>query len=352
MKRVYICHTYYHVYVALLKECRKKEPGEALFLLSSYSNDFGDLAERLAASPLAGDAMNFAEHGEEYFPELKKYHQNRGAVRNLFQRMKYFRLQARLLKPYVPVELRDFEDIWVFCDSDPIGYYLNAERIPYHAAEDGLDCLKYYDTARYDNRGLFPLKAFLARHNLIFIQNGFSKYCLDMEVNSLEALMFPVPKGKEENRQALADALSAEESSELVRIFLPGAEALLKELSALPEDRETLLVLTEPLCDLATREQIFKDIIRDYGSGRTVILKPHPRDELDYASLFPEHIVLKGRFPMEVLNHLPVSFDRVVSVFTVPDAIRFAGKKIFLGEDFMDRYEPPEVHRQNEAIKG
>ena len=43
-------------------------------------------------------------------------------------------------------------------------------------------------------------------------------------------------------------------------------------------------------------------------------------------------------------------FDRVVTVFTVPTAIAFAKEKIFLGEDFMDRYEAPEIHRQNEQI--
>ena len=54
---------------------------------------------------------------------------------------------------------------------------------------------------------------------------------------------------------------------------------------------------------------------------------------------------------MEVLNFIPgITFNKVVSVFTVPDAIKFAGEKVFLGEDFMDNYEAPEIHRQNEAI--
>ena len=54
---------------------------------------------------------------------------------------------------------------------------------------------------------------------------------------------------------------------------------------------------------------------------------------------------------MEILNFVDgLYFDRVVTVFTVPDAILFAGEKIFLGEDFMDKYEAPEIHRQNEQI--
>ena len=88
----------------------------------------------------------------------------------------------------MPVDFRNYRDIYVFCDSDPIGYYLNWKKIPYHALEDGLDCIYYYDTARYDNRGHFRLKAFLASLNLIFIQNGYSKYCVDMEVNNTSIL--------------------------------------------------------------------------------------------------------------------------------------------------------------------
>ena len=116
-----------------------------------------------------------------------------------------------------------------------------------------------------------------------------------------------------------------------------------------------VLVLSEPLCDLETRERIFKDIIAEYGCVQgqkaQILIKPHPRDVLDYEKLFPECIVLDGKFPMEILNYIKdLVFDRVVTVFTVPDAILFAKEKIYLGEDFMDRYESPEIHRQNEQI--
>ena len=60
---------------------------------------------------------------------------------------------------------------------------------------------------------------------------------------------------------------------------------------------------------------------------------------------------LDGKFPMEVLNFIPnLMFRRVISVFTVVHSIKFAEEIVYLGEDFMDNYEPPEMHRQNEAI--
>ena len=65
-----------------------------------------------------------------------------------------------------------------------------------------------------------------------------------------------------------------------------------------------MLVLTEPLCELPVREQIFRDIVAKYGKDAQVILKPHPRDVLDYHKLFPDDIVLDGKFPMEILNFI------------------------------------------------
>ena len=138
-------------------------------------------------------------------------------------------------------------------------------------------------------------------------------------------------------------------------VFVDNLKELEEKLAFGEGHEHKVLVLSEPLCDLETRERIFRDIITEYGEveGRRaqILIKPHPRDELDYKSLFPEHIVLDGKFPMEILNFVKnLVFDRVVTVFTVPAAISFAKEKVFLGEDFMDKYEAPEIHRQNEQI--
>jgi len=352
-KRVYICHTFYHVYIACLKELNLpfQERGNADLLLSTMSNDFGTLQERAQKSGLFGRVLPYEEKEESNFPQLAKYHKDRGnLVLNMLARIRYTKMFGRLQAPYVPVELKKYEDIYVFCDSDPIGYYLNAYKIPYHALEDGLDCIRYYDTARYDNRGHFKLKAWMAAHNLIFIQNGYSKYCIDMEVNNIACLPYPCKKYIERPREELTENLTEDDKKTLVSLFMENYETLEEQLQKCVGEKKAL-VLTEPLCSLDVREKIFRDIINEYCQDCVVIMKPHPRDVLDYKKLFPEQIVIEGKFPMEVLNFIPgVTFDKVVSVFTVPDAIKFAGEIVFLGEDFMDRYEAPEIHRQNEMI--
>lgn len=361
-KRMYICHTYYHVYIACLKELNlpkgggEKVRGQASLMLSSLSNDFGSLRERALRAGLFEEVIPYDEKPESFFPELAPFHRDRGnIVLNMFARMKFTKMMGKLQEPFVPVDLRKYEDIYVFCDSDPIGYYLSTHKIYYHALEDGLDCIRYYDTARFDNRGHFRLKAWMAEKNFIFIQNGYSRYCLDMEVNDVSALEYPCPKYIEKPRRELTRNLSDEDKRTLVSIFIENLRELETKLALGNGHERKVLVLSEPLCDLGTRERIFRDIIEKYGNidGQMaqILIKPHPRDVLDYEELFPEHIVLDGKFPMEILNNIKgLVFDRVVTVFTVPEAIAFAKEKIFLGEDFMDDYESPELHRQNEQI--
>ena len=331
----------------------KEMRGRGTLVLSTLSNDFGNLKERAEKSGIFEEVLLFEEKREDRFPQLARYHKDReNLLVNMAARMVFTKLYGKLQQPYVPVDFRDYRDIYVFCDSDPIGYYLNWKKIPYHALEDGLDCICYYDTARYDNRGHFKLKAFLASLNLIFIQNGYSKYCVDMEVNNTSILKYPCPKYIEQPREVLVRRLTREDKDRILALFLQDLDRLKEQLATGEHHEKKVLILSEPLCSLPVRKKLFADLVETYGKGAQVLIKPHPRDVLDYRALFPGCIVLDKMFPMEILNFLEgVSFDRVVSVYTVTDSIHFAKEKIFLGDDFMDRYEKPEEHRFNEQIE-
>lgn len=352
--RVYVCHTYYHALIAMVKELLlpKEEQGKATLILSKLSNDFGTLDERVKKCGLFEDVIMYDEKEDTFFPELKKYRTDTGnIISNMWNRIIFTKKFGKLLEPDVPVDFKQYKDIYVFCDSDPIGYYLSYKKIYYHALEDGLDTLKYCDQARVTNRGHFGMKAWMAAHNLIFIENGYAKYCLDMEVNDISCCPHPLPNFVEEPRNAMYDKLSQEDKRLLITVFIENLPQLEEQIKKAPADLPKYLVLTEPLCALDVREQLFKDVVKEYCDGAVPVIKPHPRDELNYKSVFPENIVIEGKFPMEVLNYIPgMNFDKVISVFTVPGSIKFSGEVIFLGQDFMDRYEDPEIHRVNEYI--
>jgi len=107
------------------------------------------------------------------------------------------------------------------------------------------------------------------------------------------------------------------------------------------------------LCELGVRKQLFGDLIEEYGKDYTVIVKPHPRDVLDYKKEFPETIVMQGRFPMEVIGDIEgLWVEKLVSVITQVDGVKFAKEIEYLGLDFLDKYEDPAVHRGMERLTG
>lgn len=354
-ERIYVCHTYYHVYVTFLKEWNlpAEKRGQATLLLSKMSNNFEQLKSRVESTGLFEQVLEYEEKRADFFPELAAYRQDRSSfLRNMLARIRFTKKLARLNAPYVPVHFKEYRDIYVFCDSDPIGYYLNWKKIPYHAVEDGLNCLVHFDTARYDNRGHFKLKAFLSKKlNLIFIQNGYGKYCLDMEVNDIAAIAHPCPYYVEVPRQKLTDALDEQGKELILRAFIRDKDRLEEQIRESGKMQNKILVLTEPLCSMEVREKIFRDIIARYEKEGTVFLKPHPRDTLDYRTLFSEYPQFDAAVPMEILNFFPgLRFRKVISVLTEIKAIGFADETVRLGPDFLDAYEDPRIHRQNEAI--
>lgn len=383
-ERIYVCHTFYHVYVACLKEFHilhgistsskdgdadknrisvgsskasagSNMAGRATLVLSKMSNKFGSMVERARQCGLFEEVIEYDEKEDTFFPELKPLRTNTGSlVKNMINRIKFCKRFAQLQEPYVPVDFKKYKEIFVFCDSDPIGYYLNYKKIRYHALEDGLNCIKYGDTARFDNNGHFKFKAWMASTGLIFIQNGYGRYCIDMEVNDISILDYPCKKYVELPRESLVAELTQADKDLMLGLFIENMDELQSQLSQ-GLDKPRVLILSEPLCDLETRERLFRDLVDEYGTvdgqKAVVMIKQHPRDVLDYTKSFSDTILLSGSFPMEMLNFIEgLRFNKIVSVYTQVDSIKFVDEKVYLGDDFMDKYESPEIHRINEQI--
>ena len=171
-----------------------------------------------------------------------------------------------------------------------------------------------------------------------------------MEVNDISAIRYPCPQYVEVPRQPLADALTEEDKELILTAFLRNRKELVRQLKESAQVKDKILILTEPLCALDVRERIFRDIIKKYEPEGTIFIKPHPRDVLSYETLFSQYPLIDAAVPMEILNFFEVRFKKVISVFTEMKAVRFADEIIALGADFMDQYEEPAIHRQNERI--
>jgi hypothetical protein len=355
--RIYVCHTFYHVYVSILKEMKleraqAKNYKKADIALSKLSTDFGDLNKRLIKTGIFNDVITLDERREETFPELAKYRANYSNIlKHMVNRMIFTKKLAKCERPFLDVVgFGDYEDVYVFCDSDPIGYYLNYRHIYYHAVEDGLDCLKNLDDAYVANQGHFKLKTWFSHHNLIFIMNGWGKYCLDMEINNRSLVPTDCPRFVEEPRKPLEKALTSAQKKLMVKAFIEDADSLLEQLKPSKEGEEFACFLTEAYPpDEEIRKKVCADILSKYCEGYRVIIKPHPRDLIDYGALFPQAVVLRGRFPIEVLNFFEgLHIKKAVSIITsAMDSMEFVDEKLNLGASFWDAYEAPEKHAFN-----
>lgn len=356
--RIYVCHTFYHVYVAALKEMKlvRETPANAYkkadIALSSVSTDFERLGDRLAKAEIFQEVIALDEKREDFFPELAKYRKNYSNVlKHMLNRMIFTKKLAKCECPYMEViDFAAYEDIYVFCDSDPIGYYLNYRHLYYHAVEDGLDCLKNLDDAYVANHGHFRLKTWFSRHNLIFIMNGWGKYCLDMEINDRSVVPTDCPRFVEVPRKPLEQALTPAQKRQMIEAFIEDADALVQQLRPSREGEEFACFLTEPHpVDVEARKRVCLDVLAQYCQGYRVLIKPHPRDTIDYEALCPDAVVLRGRFPVEVLNFFEgLRIKLAVSILTTAmNNMDFVEEKLNLGASFWDAYEDPEKHAYN-----
>ncbi len=196
----------------------------------------------------------------------------------------------------------------------------------------------------------------MASLGLIFIESGYSKYCIDYEVNDISANHMPPKNVVEVPRKDLNDKLTADDHRILVDIFLENRERVVNQLLgtgdyATGDNKPQVMILTEPLCELDVRKKLFGDIIDEYKDTNRIIIKPHPRDLLDYEEAFPGVVVVRDRFPMEVLGDIEgFAVDKVISVITQMDNVYFAKEIVYLGLDFLDKYEDPEIHRKTENL--
>ncbi len=353
-----MCHTFYHVYVAVLKEMKlvretpKTMYQKADIALSSVSTDFEHLGDRLTKTGIFQNVIALDEKREDFFPELAKYRKNyKNILKHMINRMIFTKKLAKCETPYMEViDFAAYEDIYVFCDSDPIGYYLNYRHLYYHAVEDGLDCLKNLDDAYVANHGHFRLKTWFSRHNLIFIMNGWGKYCLDMEINDRSVVPTDCPRFVEVPRKPLERALTPEQKKQMIQAFIEDADALMQQLKPSQEGEAFACFLTEPHpVDIEARKRVCLDVLAKYCQGYRVLIKPHPRDTVDYEALCPDAVVLRGRFPVEVLNFFEgLHIKRAVSIVTTAmNNMDFVEEKLNLGASFWDAYEDPEKHAYN-----
>ena len=337
MEYLYICHTYYQVYIAIISALNDTDNRYTL-CISECSTKFFDLKEKICRENIFKEVLQLNEKHPTLLAPNTFYKRSEGnAVNRILTRIKYTKEIIKNIEKDVNIDFSKYDEIFLCNDSDPIGFYFWKHKIKYTLVEDSFNL--YQRETRYgDLRGDF-LKRFLFKLGLIYIPNGYAKNAIKIEVNENKNLIdVPLKKVYELSREKLLNGLSQEQKQSLIRIFR-GDNIINDDKS---KQKKKMLLITQCLypIDVPTLErecEIYRRIVDEYIDDYQIYLKPHPRDLLNYEEYFKECIILKQYYPIEILNLInDFEFDLVLTIFsTAIDTVTIAKEKKILGKDYI-----------------
>ena len=322
-KKLYICHTIYHLYIVLIKHLDKQEPID--LVLSTTIPEVYMYKEKL----MNLNFINSVYIIEENNIELSNQQNIVNKIKYRYQLCQYMTESLKLIWP-------TYNYIYIFNDNNEIGQYLSFKGIKYHLIEDGLDVFKTL-TNMCDLSPSFRQKIFsFLRLNILSF--GQSYYVQSIEVNDITNLNNK--KFVEVNRDTLVKGLSVESKNILFNFFEGNTVNLYV-------DKKTVLILTQPffldklLPTIEKQLLLYEKLIKKYqNKGYHVILKPHPRDTLNYREIMlSKEDILPPNMPIEILNFKEgFTLDTVLSVSsTAVDGVTFAQNRVQLGWDYLDQ---------------
>lgn len=328
MKNIYICHTQYHLLISLIK-CINDDNDNYLILCSDCDNASvinDDIIENLRKAELFTDIVVLNNVNYEKFDSLIK-------------KLKKIKYMKNYFKTY-NINLRDYDNVYIFNDTVCIGRALTYNKIKYHLLEDGTDCFKL-------NKNLLKNKCSLKNliKKLFFDLGpmGSSKYVIDIEINDSENLNIFNKKIVENNKNKFLNNISEDKKKLIYNIFL-GEKNFDKY-------NNYSLIITQPLSEdklingEITKVNLYQEIIQKYCDRNDFLIKTHPREITDYYKYFNDDNILNITFPLEVLNYnSKLKFDKVITISSTSiNLINNCNEKIYLGWEYLEKYKGDKV---------
>lgn len=85
-------------------------------------------------------------------------------------------------------------------------------------------------------------------------------------------------------------------------------------------NKGTIILFTQPLSEIGLIDEslkikIYSKILKKYPKDK-VIIKPHYRETTDYNLYFPNYLLLKGKYPAELLDFISNNLERVITIYS------------------------------------
>lgn len=322
MKKLYVCHTVYHLYITMLESYTAQGENDVL-LVDTIENAHG-LSEQILKTRIFKHVYSISR--KEYFG--KAIHEYLGNYINC--KFRFHKIKNKLNFLY------NYSEIFLFNDYTEIGAFLAQAKIRYHLLEDGLDVFKQFNVYEEIGRAYY-LKKFLYAIFKIPYSLGMSSLCVDVEVNDNQNLKSKIQKPiTVKNRKTMVESIDESYRHKIFNAFgVSPIELLDKRVLILTQVLKELLVVKDD------KEQFtfYKNIVCQFAGEYAVYLKPHPRDRIDYTILTKQYnvVILKKEIPLEVYAYLPdMKFNFVITYSSTAANIGNIGDKIIRLDKSLD----------------
>lgn len=231
------------------------------------------------------------------------------------------------------LDIRDAKEIYVCNPSDYFGVYLASNKIPFTFVEDAAGLVSNPTLLQlvHDN---YPVKKYYCSYyNLYDATNSIIKGV----IGNKNAQLYDVPH-LEHFDVVHAFELLDENDQQSIRSVFGVNNCIESEVDA--------VILTEHLAnqDLMSYEEQMNiyQIMKDFFLAKSRIgIKPHPNDLCYYEELFPDQMVIRMKFPSEILPSVFSIKPRLIATIT-STGIKNIGDvfedKLILGLDYRNHY--------------
>lgn len=325
MNQVYVCGSYYHIYISILRSLFfKNSDSKSLIIIHDHIPHLPEII------PLLIENNFFDFHLAVPFTSV-----NRAKTSKILRALK----RKSLLVDRIDsgTEILRFEtfirnaEINIFNNrGGAYNYFVQKFKGSYiRLIEDGL--------GNYQSL-IGKFKAFRRKYifNLV-IGAGHDDEIQEILVQFPEKVVEPAlkPKAKKLELQKMQDSLSEADRERMLNVFL-------RDFKMSVSGEKKLILITQPFpyLDLATKIKLYNEVLDLYGSEYTIFIKPHPRDQTDYRGINYSFTEIPRHFPLEMMNLLKdIQFDLGVTLYSgALHNISGVKEKIFLGKAFMEKY--------------
>ncbi|MCI8443184.1 MAG: hypothetical protein HFG27_11735 [Provencibacterium sp.] len=357
MKKLYICDYPYPLYEALIKASADHKNQSDLLLADSFP-ELGQMLEALRRSGIFQNVYYFDD--ELYRTRLCKvmYYnfkqiKGRSFFRGIWSLLHAFWVvmccQGKAKNLTLPVAVSGYDEVFYSDRLSTLMFYLNKNNIPYTAMQHAKNVWQIKAPSE-----ILKIKTFLLLERLHICCgiNAYSKACRKIEVSENKNLSCRPPKWAQIVEWDADQAITALSEAEKERIFRVYEDSFGMSVDY---SRTYDLLLTNPLAgdSFVSSEQaqirFYRDTIQKYfSSAHGVLIKPHPRDKVDYAKHFPGCVVVDKMISSEILMlSSQLHLGKVCTLFSSSaNAFRRINADILILEDFRTSPE------QMESLKG